>query len=1167
MNTKLLKPYAHLILLLALLLPVKTLWAQSQTHPSIWVNDSDKAVILDNIAKYSWAKELNDQLHTRNDSIVALHKISPQTYMNSRTGFPGDRYNHLNALTRAAECAMLYYLTGNTDYAQFAADVFQYYTKNISVQSSVNLHNNYFIESRACYPKIGITYDFIYHFLKDPNTTIYDRNTGTRVPFDNNAAQITVKKLADAVFNKETLRSNHSILEGNGALYNLLCIEDDAVRETYFNKFLHGTSHQDAFIDYTLASFSPEDGIWPESVSYSKGPQKIVLQMMNVVDRYRPSLNIIADNLRIIDGTFLFEELDYPNNTVAVYGDSRRDIAGVEGLYRQVLWITKRKDYSAYTDKVLKSLKRTYDSEGGYHPTITTQTLEWDDPLDLFWGVNVGDDITPSDGSLSTSAKVSHAGIMLQRNYNGENEESDGLVGYIGGAHYVHSHLTGIDMELYGKGYVMGSGGGDTAPDNRAAELYTDYYRIYAGHNTVVVNGKSVGQGAGSWKSDGLLYQNTAVNIAAEPASRTAALSKNFSFATQFLDDNVNDVDQQRTLSLVRTGPHTAYYVDIFRSKSNGTNNFHDYIYHNLGDDYMVTNLDGSSMVLTSTPDRFPINPVTYNGHTVNFPGWQYFENPETSAPSTTGAKVTFTLNSVTPTAYMYMLLPGGESREYTKALAPPTLETDANYLSKKANVIVVRQNGEAWNKPFISVFEPSGETTSSVNNVENIVDNNVIIGAKVTSVVDGETIVDYIISQPDAAGTYTNSALNFSFSGRFGILRIGTKATNKRVSMYIGEGAQMSYDGHLLTADASKKGLLEYGAAPSSVTSSFIPEKIEIEAEDYNTGGQGVGYNDQDGTDTSNNTTYRTDAADLINTSNASNGISISSFAGNVNNNNADWMKYTFNVTNAGNYKLSIIAARGGSGVATNAGQFNMDDGYFVKTVDIASTGDGNTFAKNDLADLVYLSAGSHTLKYSSMVSKSHNPDKFIIERQDVSLPVSLIKFGASKKINGCLLNWETASEVNNSHFILYRSANGLSFEELARITAKNQASKYQYIDESPFSGNNYYKLVQVDFDGKSVELGIKALNFDLTENQSVIVYPNPADRVVNLLFGRPFENNVSIKLFNLKGEEVQKEELPLQNQKTNYSIELNKAITSGIYIINVKSGNYNCSKKVIVK
>lgn len=1140
----------------------QNLFGQSQTHPSIWVNNAEKAGILNNIANYTWASNLNNQLLSRNNATVNTHKTSPQAYLNTIPNMPGDRNAHRNVLNTAVESAILYYLTGNEDYAQFSADVFQDYTKKVSVATTVNFYNDFFIESREVYPRIGIIYDFIHSFLNNTNTTIYNRSTGTRIAFDNNAAQTTVKKLADAVFNNGSLGSNHSVLEGNGALFNVLCIDNDAERAIYFNKFLNGTSKHDSFLNFTLNNFSAEEGIWPESVTYSKGPQEIVLQMLDVIDRYKPSLNVISDNLRIIDGAFVFENLKYPNGTIALYGDSRRNDDDTDNLYRRVLKISNRKNYPTYLEKTSKILKKSYDDNGGYTPSIITQTLEWDNPLDLLWGLNIDNSVVSTSDLFNTSAKITHAGIMLQRNYNGTNAKADGLVGFIGGAHYVHSHLSGIGMELYGKGYVMGAGGGDTNPNDRSAALYTNYYRIYAGHNTVVVNGASVGRGAGSWKADGLLFQNTAVNIAAEPASVQTPISNNFSFATQFLDDNVNNVDQQRTLSLVRTGPTTAYYLDIFRSKSNGTNNFHDYIYHNLGDDYSVTNLDGSSMTLTSTPSRYPANPVIYNGSTINFPGWQYFEDPQTSASTTAGAKVTFNLNTVSPKAYMYMLLPAGESREYTKTLAPPTLETDASYSNKKTNAIVVRQNGEAWNKPFVSVFEPSANLTSSVTNVENIVDNNVIVGAKVTSLVNGETITDYIISQPQASSTYTNSALNFSFSGRFGILRLGQKNSDSRVSMYIGEGTEMSYNGNTLPAGFGNKALLEY----TNNEVAFIPEKIEIEAEDYNTGAQGVGYNDNDGINQGSNTTYRTDAVDISDFTNASNGIALIDFAGNLGNNNGDWMKYTFDVTNAGNYKLSVIASRSGAGTVIG-GQINIDDTFFEKTINVASTGNSNTFAQHDVADLVYLSAGTHTMRYGSRASKSHNPDKFIVERQVAVLPVTLIKFQVDKTEDGNVVNWETASETNNSYFIVYRSIDGITFKELSRIAAKNKASKYQFVDAYPISGDNYYKLVQVDLDGKLVSLGVKSLRFDLKAENYVNIYPKPADRSIYIDFNKTFESSITVKLFDLNGKELKQVVIPSQKTPVNYVLTLDQKITTGIYIISIVADQYRHSEKLIVK
>ncbi len=1151
--------------------------AQTLAHPSIWVNASDRTRILNNIANYSWATGLNNQLHSRNDAIVNTHKTSPQTFLATISGMPGSRTTHRSVLNTAAECAILYYLTGNNDYAQFSADVLQDYTKKIAATGSVNLYNDFFIEFREAYPKFGIIYDFIYPFLKDANTTIYNRATGTRAAFDNTAAQFTFKRLADDVFNEGNTGSNHSILEDNGALFNLLCVDDDAQRDILFNKFLNGTSNNDAFVGFSLARFSPEEGIWPESVTYSKGPQEIVLQMMDVIDRYKPSLNIITNNQRILDGAFIFENLKYPpNKNIALYGDSRRDDDDSDNLYRRVNWIANRKGLSTYLEKASKILKKSYDDNGGYSPTISTETLEWSNPLDLLWGVNVGNDVTAAGNLFNTSAKISHAGVMLQRNYNGTSALSDGLVGFIGGAHYVHSHLTGIDMELYGRGYVLGAGGGDTAPDDRASDIYTNYYRIYAGHNTVIANGQSVGRGQGSWKSDGLLFQNNTVNIAAEPASTANPISTKYSFATQFLDDNINNLDQQRTLSIIRTSATTAYYLDIFRSKSNTTNNFHDYIYHNLGDEYTLTNLDASPMALTATPSRYPTNPVTYNGATINFPGWHYFENPATSAVSTAGAKATFRLTA-SPNAYMFMLMPGAQDREYTKALAPPTLETAAAYANKKTNVIVVRQNGEAWNRPFISVLEPSGVATSSVTNVENIIDNNVIIGTKVTSLVNGQSITDYIISQPDANLIYTNSALNnFSFIGRFGILRVATKGTDVDVNMYIGEGTTMVYDGRTLNSSAGNKGYFEYGpnannvpiGPPVTPPANFIPEKIQIEAEDYNTGGNNVGYLDNDNTNQGTNTTYRSDAIDISNFANASNGIVVADFAGTLTNNNGDWMKYTFNVINAGDYKISVVASRGGASTVTPGGQFNIDDSYAVKTVDIANT--GSNYVQFDVVGTVYLSAGTHLMRYGSRASKSHNPDKFIIERQNTGnapLPVSLLYFKAEKTTVGSLLTWETASETNNSHYLIYHSLKGTYFKEILKVNSKNKASKYQYIDKAAQSGNNYYKLVQVDFDGTSTDLGIKVVNFNLKQEETIVVYPNPADRKVNINFGEVLESNIQIKVYNLSGKELQNVVIPFQKDQASYTLELDNKITTGIYIIKISSGAYNHTERLSVK
>ena len=185
----------------------------------------------------------------------------------------------------------------------------------------------------------------------------------------------------------------------------------------------------------------------------------------------------------------------------------------------------------------------------------------------------------------------------------------------------------------------------------------------------------------------------------------------------------------------------------------------------------------------------------------------------------------------------------------------------------------------------------------------------------------------------------------------------------------------------------------------------------------------------------------------------------------------------------------------------------------------------------------------------------------------QNSPLPVTLVSYTATKKANGSQLNWETASESNNSHYLVYRSTDGANFKQIAKITGNNKASIYQYLDQSPASGDNYYKLVQFDFDGKFEELGIRAVNFELQVDNTVSIYPKPADDKLNLSFNRTFDSDISVKIFDLSGREVQKTIITAQKEAVNYVLDLDEKINSGIYIINISSGQYKHSERIIVK
>lgn len=811
-----------------LFLLVLNLTGMAYEHPIIWASAADKARILDNISNYTWAATLKNDLKTRVDARKNSHKTNPATLLNGIGSIPGPRSGHCDMLDIAVESGILYYLYGDKDYAQLSADIVNYYGEKLGVPNYADCDpisgEDFFTESRTFYTRFGIAYDFIFSFVKDPSTTIYDRTTGTRKAFNHDKAQQTCKNLANLVLKNGGLNTNHSILENPGALYPIICIDDAAVREEFFNRFWNGDTKNDAFNGYSLKTCRDNGGLWPESMSYGKGPHNGLIQMMEIIDRFKPELDIFANNMIILENAFIYENFKYPNNLeITSYGDSRRNSIELNDIYRNVLEIAKRKNYTGLAARATKILQQTFRTTA-YKPRITTEYLDWTVPLDLLWGIHFDLSGTIDPIPYSTTATIEHAGVVMQRNYFTPNAKENGLMYYSGGNHYVHSHLTGIDLELYGAGYVMSGVAADMpTPDDRAMDINRHYYRIYAGHNTVIVNGKSQGRGSGSWKSDGILWQNRTELQASEPKNLEEPVSENFCFTTQYLNDGVNNCQQQRTNAIVRTSPATAYYLDVFRSKSNGVNNYHDYVYHNMGDAMTLTDSVNNALSLTTAPTRYQSFDVTYNGAVVKFPGWHYFESVNASAATPRQVKSAITLNT-TPNKYMHMAMPGGFGREYSKALAPPILEAAAGYDKKKTQVLSIRQNGEAWNRPFIVVFEPSVNSNSSVQTIEPLSDGAKTIGAKVVSIVDGKTMTDWIISQDQAGLTTQLPDEKISFAGRFGIVRNETQNGTSKVTLYIGDGTRLQYDDKVLVASDKKNGIKTFDLSTSATRNKKDP-------------------------------------------------------------------------------------------------------------------------------------------------------------------------------------------------------------------------------------------------------------------------------------------------------------------------------------------------------
>ena len=113
--------------------------------------------------------------------------------------------------------------------------------------------------------------------------------------------------------------------------------------------------------------------------------------------------------------------------------------------------------------------------------------------------------------------------------------------------------------------------------------------------------------------------------------------------------------------------------------------------------------------------------------------------------------------------------------------------------------------------------------------------------------------------------------------------------------------------------------------------------------------------------------------------------------------------------------------------------------------------------------------------------------------------LPIELINFESKSNESEIKISWTTASELNNDYFILERSVDGHSWRDIALIDGAGNSTSYidySYFDQTPESGINYYRLLQIDFDGQSSYSNVITAYSKLVEVNSIpyFIYPNPS-------------------------------------------------------------------------
>ncbi len=177
--------------------------------------------------------------------------------------------------------------------------------------------------------------------------------------------------------------------------------------------------------------------------------------------------------------------------------------------------------------------------------------------------------------------------------------------------------------------------------------------------------------------------------------------------------------------------------------------------------------------------------------------------------------------------------------------------------------------------------------------------------------------------------------------------------------------------------------------------------------------------------------------------------------------------------------------------------------------------------------------------------------------------LPVTLLNFQGSYNDKKVGLEWTTGSEINNDHFIIERSADAEDFQAIGKVAGSgnsNAIKNYFFIDHQPVSGLSYYRLIQVDFDGK--QNPSKVIAVIVKEHKfKTSIYPNPVTNGKAILeIVGPDLDLTSISILNSMGEIVMDfpDLIKQTENKLVFHIDL-EFLSSGYYTVRIRDSKEN--------
>jgi len=698
----------------------------------------------------------------------------------------------------AKDASFLYWITDNEEYGKLALGVFDtylmgmYYRKepidigNGHAQTLAGLSTFEVIQESILH-ELSYTYDYLHSYIKKNKPEHIEKYAET------------FKKWIDITIKNGVPHNNWNLHQAKIILKVAMILEDNNSyrdgkgREYYIDYILNQTSpRQWSMTKFMEYGYDYDNGVWNECPGYAQG---VTRDLTNFIRDYDNTFNQnLLPYMPVMEKAVkMLPQYLFPNGVSTAFGDTYYTSLNTEAISDMIHLAKKygnkksEVDFTQMyflfnsTNEVKNHLRKSPAQISSF---FTAKPFTLDNSIQT----------AKKEDYITQTFYAPNVSWFVQR--NNDSDPYRGLMISQYASLGNHAHANGIAMELYGKGYVLGaeSGIGSTYFE----KPYLEYYSQFPAHNTVMVDGIS--------KYPEMFSNHSFDLLACYPQSeQKSGYYTGITFSDVYFFEPESKSDQKRMMSIINTSGSTGYYVDIFRSKKQrGGDKFHDYFYHNLGQELIILDTDGNEISLHENDEM-----AFAGGHLFAFDYMWDKKSAKTDKDYEAVWKMSMKDNNH---IYMNLWMKGYKGREIFSIKAPSCkaysrMDGELPYEIDKFPFLTIsaRQHGEAWEHPFVSIFEACSETESrSIDSihafeVENATKDFVGLVVKSKS---GRT--DYIFS------SVSNEIIEYndmSVNGSYAVV----SQLNKDFVLFLGDGTYLKANGFTIETSEKTNAVLEY--------------------------------------------------------------------------------------------------------------------------------------------------------------------------------------------------------------------------------------------------------------------------------------------------------------------------------------------------------------------